>query len=280
MEKIGTTALIAALATTLFATYQYYYACDRARAVKWLRRGTLPTLAIAAWALWPRNYDRLLFNLALAYHLGEGFDVDKDRAAEIYAFLGDRDHLKAINNLAYLFEERGTTAKVAADLYLRAAKMGHPTSQYNLAVCYERGTGVARNQKRATKWYRRAAEQGDAPAQFNLAIRKQKLRDHKEAVRLYQLAAEQEYGPALNNLAICYDKGLGVETSMDIAVRLYERAIEQDSAEAAYNLAMIYRFGLGGETDMGRAIRLYEIAAKLGHREAAHSARACKAALH
>ena len=35
---------------------------------------------------------------------------------------------------------------------------------------YDRGAGVAEDDREAVKWYRRAAEQGDASAQLNLGF--------------------------------------------------------------------------------------------------------------
>ena len=35
-------------------------------------------------------------------------------------------------------------------------------AQFNLGVCYDKGTGVAKDAAEAVKWYRRAVEQGHA----------------------------------------------------------------------------------------------------------------------
>jgi len=45
-------------------------------------------------------------------------------------------------------------------------KEGHSSAQYNLAVCYENGTGVEKDEQEAVEWYKKAAEQGYASAQF------------------------------------------------------------------------------------------------------------------
>jgi TPR repeat protein len=49
--------------------------------------------------------------------------------------------------------------------FRKAAGQNHPAAQYNLAVGYERGDGVAKYEVEAYKWYRLAAKQGDRKAQ-------------------------------------------------------------------------------------------------------------------
>ena len=49
-----------------------------------------------------------------------------------------------------------------------AAEKGDAKAQYNLAVMYSKGTGVAKDDQEGMKWYRAAAEQGNAAAQFYL----------------------------------------------------------------------------------------------------------------
>ena len=43
-------------------------------------------------------------------------------------------------------------------------------AQFNLAVSYDDGEGVAQDKKQAVHWYTKAAEQGDADAQQTLSV--------------------------------------------------------------------------------------------------------------
>jgi hypothetical protein len=52
----------------------------------------------------------------------------------------------------------------ALSLFRSLAEQGDPHAQYNLAVRYERGGGVAQNYAEAAKWYGLAAKRGDAGA--------------------------------------------------------------------------------------------------------------------
>ncbi len=48
----------------------------------------------------------------------------------------------------------------AASLFQQAADLGHPAAQYYLAMLYEKGTGVSKDQETALKWYRQSATKG------------------------------------------------------------------------------------------------------------------------
>ena len=50
------------------------------------------------------------------------------------------------------------------------AKQGDADAQFSLGVMYEKGEGVAKDNKAAVKWYTLAAEQGFSDAQFNLGL--------------------------------------------------------------------------------------------------------------
>jgi TPR repeat protein len=43
-------------------------------------------------------------------------------------------------------------------------------AQYNLAMMYGQGKGLAQSDAEAAKWFRKAADQGNAPAQVNLSL--------------------------------------------------------------------------------------------------------------
>src|SRR5664279_1417317 len=54
--------------------------------------------------------------------------------------------------------------------FLVAANEGHADSQFNVALMYERGIGVGKDEKEAVVWYGKSASQGNAAAQFNLGV--------------------------------------------------------------------------------------------------------------
>ena len=59
--------------------------------------------------------------------------------------------------------------------YEKAATQGYDLAQYNLAISYHFGRGVAIDYNKALYWYEKAAAQGHKNAQDNLTYLKKEL---------------------------------------------------------------------------------------------------------
>ena len=94
---------------------------------------------------------------------------------------------------------------IAAEWYLRAAKLGLGRAQANLAMLYLQGDGVEQDYEAAGKWFKAAAAQGHVIAQFNLAIMYERglgFEPNKAKARAwYNLAAKAGHRRALDNLS-------------------------------------------------------------------------------
>jgi TPR repeat protein len=123
--------------------------------------------------------------------------------------------------------EDGVEAAAAGDYatalkeFTVAAEAGLDLAQYNLAILYFTGQGVAQDYDEALRWTQAAAEQGHLNAQFNLG-------------------------------ALHYT-GTGTAVDMAQAFAWYEQAAEGQHAGAQYNLATMYELGEGVEMDLVRA---------------------------
>ena len=60
----------------------------------------------------------------------------------------------------------------AAHWYTLAAEQNHSLAQFNLAVMYGQGQGVARDEAKWLMWMTRAAELGDAGAQYQVGMQR------------------------------------------------------------------------------------------------------------
>lgn len=77
------------------------------------------------------------------------------------------------------------------------AQSGNLLAQTNLGYMYEKGIGVACDNKQALAWYTKAADQGNAEAQFKLGMISYKEdKDYVTAIKYFQKAAE--YGEKYN----------------------------------------------------------------------------------
>ncbi len=103
---------------------------------------------------------------------------------------------------------------IAVKLFLRAAKLGHTESQYNLGLCYFDGCGIGQDYETSFDWFMKAAEQGHIGGQHRVGM--------------------------------CYLEGDGVGRDFVQAVMWFEKASEQGSPISQYNLGLCYENGWGG----------------------------------
>lgn len=92
---------------------------------------------------------------------------------------------------------------------------------FNLGYCYETGTYVKKDEKRARDYYSRAAAAGDKDAALRLCILAVNGDNAAEGVRMLSERAEGGDEIAEYDLAVCYERGLGAEKDISRAVELY-----------------------------------------------------------
>lgn len=150
-----------------------------------------------------------------------------------------------------------------------AAEKGDPEAQTDLALMYDRGEGVNKNNEEAVKWYRLAAEKGYARAQRNLAISfddgEGVPQDYEEALKWYKLAVEQGDSDAQYNLArLYYWKRGGSPQDYEEAFKWGSLAAEQGDPLAQYFLGMLYLRGYGTEFDFEKGMMFNKLALDQG----------------
>lgn len=125
------------------------------------------------------------------------------------------------NNMPLAFEE-----------FLAAANEGDANSQFNVAMMYEQGIGVTKDEKKAVYWYNKAAMQGNSAAQFNLGVLYENGRgtpkDYAKANMWYRKAAAQGDGLAIGNLGMLYIRGDGVNVNLVAGVALLLWSVNVD----------------------------------------------------
>ena len=148
--------------------------------------------------------------------------------------------------------EAGIAAYQANDLplaykeFFAAAKEGHADSQFNVALMYEQGIGVGKDEQEAVVWYGKAASQGSAAAQFNLGVLYENGRgtevDFAKANEWYRKASVQGDALAIGNLGMLYMRGQGAKENKIAGVALLMLSAALDSSpenHAKQNLAGI-----------------------------------------
>ncbi len=139
------------------------------------------------------------------------------------------------NNMPLAFKE-----------FLEAAKDGHADSQFNVALMYEQGLGVSKNEKEAFSWYGKSAAQGNSGAQFNLGVLYENGRgttiDFAKANEWYLKASVQGDGLAVGNLGMLYIRAKGVKENLIAGVALLIMSASMDTSpenQAKNNIAAI-----------------------------------------
>ena len=116
------------------------------------------------------------------------------------------------------------------------AEQGDTTAQYDLAVMYDNGQGVAQDFKAAANWYARAAEMGHASAQFSLSGMYERGRgvpqDYKTATMWLTRAAEKGHPVAQNYLGMAYMTGQGTPRNYVRAHKWWNIAASQGDEKA------------------------------------------------
>ncbi len=130
-------------------------------------RGELPALAARA----EEGNPRAIVELGNRYCFGEGVERDLERAAELYA---------------------------------RAADLGHADGMFNLASCYRLGEGVDADIETAIRWYRRAMAEDRLFAPFALgeiyAAGEGLPSDRQRAIKYFRIAREHGHQDAPREL--------------------------------------------------------------------------------
>jgi TPR repeat protein len=140
--------------------------------------------------------------------------------------------------------------KKAYDLFVKAAKLGYPPSQFRLGCAYEYGTlGCQINPKRSIAWYSKAAEKGEPESELALSgwyltgsegILQQ---SDTEAYLWARRAAEKGLAKAEYALGYFSEVGLGVRPDLEEAKRWYFKAASQRHPKALSRLQELKQDG-------------------------------------
>jgi len=116
----------------------------------------------------------------------------------------------------------------AYQLLFPLAIAGHCEAQYRLAIMYQNGLGMVKNEAEAVYWMRTAAQQNFTLAQHGLGylyLQGEGVEaDATQAAYWFRLAAEQGLAGAQAVLGNLYETGQGVAKDLAEAQRWYAKA--------------------------------------------------------
>lgn len=122
----------------------------------------------------------------------------------------------------------GDDQRQPIEQYISLAEYGYYKVQMQLAYDYQHGLGhIACNETEAARWYRRAAERDCAEGQYQLALCYEKgrgvARNYAEAAKWYHRAAEQKHVGSSRKLGAYYRCGYGVGQNDTLAVQYFRK---------------------------------------------------------
>ena len=153
-----------------------------------------------------------------------------------------------------------------------AALKGDPSAEFEVAVRYAEGKGVAQSFDEAMVWYQRSANHGFAPAQYRLGTLYERGLatpvDLQRARVWYQRAAEQGNVKAMHNLAVLSAGRKSTAPDYEAASVWFTAAAERGLSDSQFNLAVLMENGLGVTKDVREAYKWFALAARAGDKEA------------
>jgi TPR repeat protein len=152
---------------------------------------------------------------------------------------GIDEALKAAAKAGPSPKDPASEAAAAMQQLQRDADGGDARAQSRLAVAYELGRGVPKDEEKAAKYYRLAAEKGQVESQYFLgrlyAQGAGVSKDYAEALAWYRKSAASGYPPALNGLGTIYFNGHGVPADLIEGYKWFAIAVDRGNKIAENN---------------------------------------------
>jgi TPR repeat protein len=126
---------------------------------------------------------------------------------------------------------------------LQKAAQGDVDAQEHVALAYQHGLGVGRDEHAAVGWFERAAAAGSRQAMTEMGIISEQRHDYARAFDWYSRAAQARDPHAVYRLGILYQEGWTVPRDRARAIQLVEEAAWLGSSEAQHYLGLLYYMG-------------------------------------
>jgi len=230
----------------------------------------LLSISIESGELEPQDEVVAYSNRGVAYSLLQAYGLatqDLKNALSI-----DSENTLTLNHLGLLAEQVDRDYITARGYYERAALIGFPGSQVNLANLYRSGKGVEQNFSMAFELYDVAVKQNYGMAYVPLGLLylngEGVAKNTRKAVGLFEQGVEAGVIDAHYYLGHSLEKGVGTPPNLKLAVEHYRFAAIQGHGQAQNSLGYMYRRGLGVERDYSEAALWYELASEQDNFEA------------
>ena len=189
------------------------------------------------------------------------------KAFEWYRKAADQGLDLAQYELAMCYRKGYGTAKnqtKAFEYLQKAARQGHARAQVELGKCYEFEWGTDKDLEQALLWYKKSAEQNHPVGQLYLAHLLRSAEFYKDAFDLYNKSAAQDNRAAMFYLGNCHYFAWGTTKNDRQAIVWWRRAADKGHPEAQFNIGHAYLMGEGYTKNLNTAISWFRKSAQQG----------------
>jgi TPR repeat protein len=186
-------------------------------------------------------------NIGSAYQKGEGAPRDRVEAARWWRKAAYAGSVEGMLALGVAFKEGSGAERSdeeAVKWWHKAAEAGSMAAMFELACAYEFGCGTRRSMIDAEKWWGKLRNAGTGE---EVAARCTSCTGvlSVDPVGWFRKGAGLGSAEAMRSIGQCYEKGEGLDRSLEEAVNWYRKAAESGSREAMRNLGLLYEGGQG-----------------------------------
>jgi|GEM_PF-1212743 len=169
---------------------------------------------------------------------------DWTQIAQLYQQAVNKDHWKAMHNLAELYLRGNGVAKdtnKAIDLNSRMAELEVPLGYYDMSVMMQRGVGVIQSDKNALSFLQKAAITGNPNAQTHIGmVYVYEKQEHTKGLPYLRCAANQHFASANYELANYYEI---LDRNYPVEMHYYQIAASLGEAKGALSIRNTFRDG-------------------------------------
>ena len=115
----------------------------------------------------------------------------------------------------------------ALELWHQAGELGYTKAYCNIGLCYRNGSGVERDEKKATYYWELAAIGGNTTARHNLGILECRAENYNRALKHFMISVEGGDHDCVKNIKQMYSKGYATRDDYAKALRAYQAYLEE-----------------------------------------------------
>ena len=221
-------------------------------------------------------------NFGYCHETGFGTDKNLKAANEWYLASAEQGNRFGQLNYAGKLLENALRLKnenkmlEARDWYLKAHVQDETLIEaaYGIGVTYiQLPTKTPENTRFAKRWFALAAAGNHTDAQFALGYIDEVAGNNKSAFNWYNISMAGGSFPAIFNLARCYEYGIGVAQSSELARKHYRLAAMSGHPESQYSIGLLIYNAANSKLDLGEACMWWSLARKNGVPEATEALR-------